>query len=45
MGVTLRRAAAGAYAAVSQAGFTHTALYWHFMGGVWLFLLAVLSTL
>ena len=45
LGVTLRRAAAGAYAAVSQAGFTHTALYWHFMGGVWLLLLAVLSTL
>ncbi len=45
LGVTLRRAASGAYTATSHAGFTHAAIYWHFMGGVWLFLLAVLTTL
>ncbi len=45
LGVTLRRATAGAYASASHAGFTHAVIYWHFMGGVWLFLLAVLTTL
>ena len=45
LGVTLRRAAAGAYTAEHRAGLAHAAIYWHFVGGVWVFLLVVLSTL
>jgi cytochrome c oxidase subunit 3 len=45
LGWTLGRARAGAYGAASHAGLTHTAIYWHFVGGVWLWVLAVLSTL
>jgi cytochrome c oxidase subunit 3 len=40
-----RRADRSAYTPRSHAGFTHAAIYWHFMGAVWLFLVAVLSTL
>ncbi len=45
LGVTLRRAAAGAYTAEHRAGLAHAAIYWHFVGGVWVYLLIVLSTL
>lgn len=42
---TLNRARGGAYGAAWHVGLNHTAIYWHFVGGVWLWLLAVLSTL
>ncbi len=42
---TLRRARGGAYTAAHHGGLTHTAIFWHFMGGVWIYLLALLSTL
>jgi cytochrome c oxidase subunit 3 len=42
---TLRRARLGAYTAAAHAGLTHAAIYWHFVGGVWLYLLAMLATL
>ena len=42
---TLRRAAGGAYTASNHDGLTHAAIFWHFMGGVWIYLLALLSTL
>jgi len=45
LGWTGRRARAGAYGAAQHDGLTHTAVYWHFVGVVWLWLLAVLSTL
>lgn len=42
---TLRRAARGAYTASRHAGLTHAAIYWHFVGGVWVYLLVLLSAL
>ena len=45
LGWTLRWAARGAYTAEHHAGLTHAAIYWHFVGGVWVYLLIVLSTL
>lgn len=42
---TLRRTALGAYTAAAHAGLTHAAIYWHFVGGVWLYLLTMLATL
>jgi len=42
---TLARARAGIYRATRHAGLTHTAIYWHVVGGVWLWLLAILYTL
>lgn len=39
------RARAGAYSAASHQGLTQTAIYWHFVGIVWLWLFALLSTL
>jgi cytochrome c oxidase subunit 3 len=45
LGWTLRRAARGAHTAAHHAGLTHAAIYWHFVGGVWVFLMIVLSTL
>lgn len=41
---TRARAARGAYRS-QAAGLTHAAIFWHFVGGVWLSLLAVLTTL
>lgn len=45
LGWTLRRARRGGYSRERHAGLTHAAVYWHFVGGVWVYLLAVLSTL
>lgn len=42
---TRRRAASGAYGAANSAGLLHTAIYWHFVGLIWAYLLVVLVTL
>ncbi len=42
---TLRRALRGAYTRARHAGLTHAAIFWHFVGGVWVHLLVLLSTL
>jgi cytochrome c oxidase subunit 3 len=42
---TFGRARAGAYNAVRHEGLTHTAIYWHFVGVVWIWVFALLSTL
>lgn len=40
---TLKRAFRGAYTATSHTGLTHAAIYWHFVGGLWIYLLILLS--
>lgn len=40
--VTLWRARAGRYTAGSHVGVRLTAMYWHFLGGLWVFLFAIL---
>ncbi len=45
LGWVKRRTKAALYTARSNRGFAHVAIYWHFVGAVWLYLLAVLSTL
>ena len=45
LGWTLRRARAGAYRAGRHTALTHVAIYWHLVGGVWLWLLATLLVL
>ncbi|MFQ5890781.1 MAG: heme-copper oxidase subunit III [Gemmatimonadota bacterium] len=45
LGWTLRRAAGGAYTAARHIGLSHAAIFWHFVGGVWVYLLTLLSTL
>lgn len=45
LGWTLRRMMRGAYSPTGHAGLTHAAIFWHFVGGVWIYLLVVLSTL
>ncbi len=45
LGWTFRRAAGDAYLRAGPAGLLHVAIYWHFVGGVWLYLLVLLSTL
>jgi cytochrome c oxidase subunit 3 len=45
LGWTLRRMMRGAYSPAHHAGLTHAAIFWHFVGGVWIYLLVVLSTL
>jgi cytochrome c oxidase subunit 3 len=42
---TLRRAVGGAYSPTSYEGLTHAAIFWHFVGGLWIYLLVLLSTL
>ena len=42
---TLRRAMGGAYTSAHHAGLAHVAIYWHFVGGVWVYLLTALSIL
>jgi len=42
---TRRRAARGDYRAGHAAGLLHAAIYWHFVGLVWIYLLVVLVTL
>ena len=40
---TLNRAFRGVYTATSHTGLTHTAIYWHFVGALWVYLLILLS--
>ena len=42
---TSKRARRGAYTPREHAGLTHAAIFWQFMGGVWVYLLVLLSTL
>jgi cytochrome c oxidase subunit 3 len=42
---TYGRARAGAYGETDYEGLTHTAIYWHFVGVVWLWLFVLLSAL
>lgn len=45
LGWTLRRAVRSAYTRAGHVGLTHAAIFWHFVGGLWVYLLIVLSTL
>jgi cytochrome c oxidase subunit 3 len=45
LGWTLQRARAGAYGGGRRTGLSHAAVYWHLVGGVWLWLLAILLAL
>jgi cytochrome c oxidase subunit 3 len=45
LGWTFERVRTGAYRAARYAGLTPVAIYWHFVGIVWLWLFALLSTL
>jgi cytochrome c oxidase subunit 3 len=40
---TTNRAFKGAYTASSHAGLTHAAIFWHFVGALWIYLLILLS--
>lgn len=40
---TLNRAFRGAYTATTHTGLTHAAIYWHFVGALWIYLLILLS--
>jgi len=40
---TGRRAARGVYRPGNMDGLTHTAIYWHFVGAVWIYLLVLLT--
>jgi cytochrome c oxidase subunit 3 len=42
LGFTFRRASLGAYTARSHMGVRLAAIYWHFLGGLWVFLFAIL---
>jgi cytochrome c oxidase subunit III len=42
---TLRRLAAGAYTAADHRGLTHAGIFWHFLGGTWLYLFSALLLL
>jgi len=42
---TYRRLLEGRYSPAEYTGLTHAAIYWHFVGIVWLYLLIILSTL
>jgi cytochrome c oxidase subunit 3 len=43
LGWTLNRAFRGAYTATTHTGLTHAAIYWHFVGALWIYLLILLS--
>ena len=45
LGWTLRRLASGAYSPARHRGLTHAAVFWHFLGGTWLYLFAALLVL
>ena len=45
LGTVALRAGRGRYSREHHAGVTHAAIYWHFVGVVWLYLLAALSLL
>jgi len=42
---TAGRAGRGAYTAARHTGLTHVAVYWHFVGGVWVYLAVLLAAL
>jgi cytochrome c oxidase subunit 3 len=42
---TMRRAKQGAYTPRHNTGLLHAAIYWHFVGIVWLYVLVLLNTL
>lgn len=42
---TLNRLVGGAYTSNNHSGLTHAAVFWHFVGGVWLYLLVLLTAL
>jgi cytochrome c oxidase subunit 3 len=39
---TLRRALQGAYSANRYGGLSHAAIYWHYVGAIWIYLLLIL---
>lgn len=39
---TLRRALKGVYSAQEHRGLSHAAIYWHYVGAIWIYLLLVL---
>jgi cytochrome c oxidase subunit 3 len=39
---TLRRALKGAYSAHQHRGLSHAAIYWHYVGAIWIYLLFLL---
>jgi cytochrome c oxidase subunit 3 len=39
---TLRRALQGAYSAQQYRGLSHAAIYWHYVGAIWIYLLLIL---
>ena len=39
---TLRNALSGAYSAQQHRGVSHAAIYWHFVGAIWIYLLFLL---
>ena len=45
LGWTLRRCRRGGYTATSHRGLTHAAIYWHVVGGLWVYLLVLLLKL
>jgi heme/copper-type cytochrome/quinol oxidase subunit 3 len=45
LGITTAHARRGAYTASSHAGVDFIAMYWHFLGAVWLVLFVVLYLL
>lgn len=45
LAVTTARALRGAYTSASRSGVEHIAMYWHFLGAVWLVLFVVLYIL
>lgn len=45
LGWALGRTVRGAYSPARYTGLTHAAIFWHAIGGVWVYLLVVLSTL
>ncbi len=39
---TLRNALSGAYSAYQYRGLSHAAIYWHYVGAIWIYLLVLL---
>jgi cytochrome c oxidase subunit 3 len=45
LGWCWRKIRLGAYSALEHRGFTHAATYWHFVGGLWLYVFLLLRAL
>ncbi len=45
LGWCWRKMQVGAYSASEHRGFGHAAIYWHFVGGMWLYVFVLLRTL